>query len=256
MKKFAVLGSGISYTKSPFIHGEIYRALGVRADYAVEDIAADSLDANVGRLFSEYDGFNVTQPFKKEILKYVASGRAAVNTVVSKTKTGYNTDGDGFMTDLIDFAGNVRGMDILILGAGGAAVIVAEELAAAGAKLTIYNRTKETADALAKKVGGLSEILSPPEMIINCTSVGWDRVSNPLPTGIPIGNLKYAYDLIYPPWVSPFLANARLVGAKTRNGWGMLVHQAIKADEIFLERKLDGKFLADIILKKIILSGD
>lgn len=252
MKKFALLGSGIAYTKSPIIHNEIYKTLGLDATYTVEDIPADALSAHIERLFSDYDGFNITQPFKIEMLKYVKSDRAAVNTVLTKDKSGYNTDGDGFMADITGFAGDLRGVEVLILGAGGAAEIVAEELAKAGANITVYNRTKEKAEKLAKRVGGKTDIqTASPRLIVNCTSVGWDRETDPLPASVSVGNLKYAYDLIYPPWVSPFLATARLVGAKTRNGWGMLVYQAIKAEEIFLGQKLDEKLLYAAVMKKI-----
>ena len=251
MKKFAVLGSGITYTKSPLIHNEVFRLLGADARYTVENIAADALGENIERLFAEYDGLNVTVPFKKEIRKYVEADCAAVNTLLCAAREGYNTDGFGFYRDVTRYFGSVNGLDALIIGAGGAAEIVARTLTDAGAAVTIISRDKSKAAELAKRVGGASEITSPPELIVNCTPVGWDGLANPLASDISLQRLKYAYDLIYPTFVTPFLAAAKSAGAKIANGLGMLVYQAIKADELFLGAKIDCDDIYEKIVKKL-----
>lgn len=257
MLKFCVLGSDISYTLSPRLHAAVFRELGVRATYTVEDIPPERLDAEIPRLRFTYDGFNITKPHKAAILPYLDAKRCrvnAVNTVVRDEKggwTGYNTDIIGFAGDLKALAGDVCGMLTLLVGAGGAAAAVAEALDAAGADLYIYNRTPAKAEALAREyrakfapdLRGIA-----PRLIVNAASVG--NVS-PLPETADLSELRYAYDLVYSPPRSAFLRECELAGARTRNGLGMLIRQAIAADGFFLDRDMDTERLAELLAHEI-----
>ncbi len=257
MLKLCVAGSGISYTLSPVIHKAVLGALGVEAEYLVEDIPADAFSANAPRLLASYDGFNVTKPFKRDIIPFLSSletgGLDAVNVVRTNggRAVGYNTDADGFALDFASLAGDVRGARVLMIGAGGAAEAVAFALRRAGAEVTVYNRTYARAEALAEKFG-LRAVKSAAEagkceVFVNCAT----PPAPPLPEGADTSALAYAYDIVYSPRHTPFMAACEERGAKTSDGLGMLVYQAVIADEIFTGRRGDRAALAAAALRAI-----
>ena len=260
MLKFCVLGSGISYTLSPKIHNAVFAKLGVKAEYGVTDISKDGLAEHISVLKNEFDGFNVTKPFKNEICKYLNENNArigAVNTVKRSNGKyfGENTDVYGFMQSLTKMTGDVRELNVLVLGAGGASEAVVCGLTEACADVTIFNRTQEKAKLLADKFGckwAESSSGLKPELIVNAVSLGNDGVSNPMPS-VDLTSLKFAYDLIYSPERTPFLKQCEGAGAKVENGLGMLIYQAIEADEIFLDRRgqLDKEMLYALVEKTI-----
>lgn len=242
MKKFALLGHDIGYSLSPKIHACIYRHFGIHASYTLLSVPREELPAAVKTLRA-YDGFNVTKPYKLDILRYLdadKSGIGTVNTVVSDNGrlTGYTTDGFGFMRHLDMMYGSPRGRRCLVLGAGGVARIIVPELVAAGAEVYIFNRTEARAVELAGACGcGVlrqTEVSDcRPQIIINCTSCGLKRGENPLPP-IDMTELEFAYDTIYSPPVTDFMKSCAPF-ARTENGLGMLILQAIKADEYLLK---------------------
>ena len=242
MKKFALLGHDIGYSLSPKIHDCIYRYFGTDASYTLLSVPREELPAAVDVLRS-YDGFNVTKPYKLEILRYLdedKSGIGTVNTVVSDNGrlTGYTTDGFGFMRHFEMAYGSPRGRRCLVLGAGGVARIIVPELVAAGADVAVFNRTEARAAELAGEFGcsALRRAETAgyrPHIVVNCTSCGLKRGENPLPP-IDKTELEFAYDTIYSPPVTDFMKSCAPV-ARTENGLGMLILQAIKADEYLLK---------------------
>jgi shikimate dehydrogenase len=58
-----------------------------------------------------------------------------------------------------------------------------------------------------------------------------------------------AVDIIYNPAETAFMKLARQQGKPAVNGLFMLVAQAVAADEIWLERKLDSGLIADVTEK-------
>lgn len=258
MLRFCVLGGGIKYTLSPIIHQNVFNALGVAADYAVEDMPPAELAAAVPRLRETYDGFNVTKPHKAAIIPYLTEKLTpldAVNTVRRDGRewTGHNTDLGGFTADLTAFAGDVRGRETLVLGAGGAAEAVVCGLTAAGARVTVVNRTYAKAQTLAAKFGAAAAETARglrPELIVNCTSVGGCGESA-LPPEVDTSALVCAYDLVYSPARTAFMAACESAGARASNGLGMLIRQAILADGIFLGRELDTDALYTELVKTL-----
>lgn len=132
--KLAVIGKDVSKSSSPSMHTFIANKLGMEIEYANISIAPEEFSSRAESLFCEYDGFNVTIPFKLDIIPYLSSleGDAkafgAVNTVISATRKGYNTDGLGFMLMLENSGVEVAGKSVLLLGAGGAGRSAAKNL--------------------------------------------------------------------------------------------------------------------------------
>ena len=235
MLKLGLLGHNIAYSLSPQIHGEYYKRKGIDAEY----ILIDTPDlASVMPRLRNMDGFNITQPYKQAVLEYIDvlhTDVSAVNTVkvVAGKLHGYSTDGVGWLGHIKELGISLKGKDILILGAGGAAAAIVPVAVKEGGNALIYNRTAETAQKLADKHGAKAVKACVPQIIVNCTTLGL-KGEDCLPAGIGLGNLQLAYDTIYNPPQTPFLKRAKNVGAATANGYRMLELQAYAAADIFI----------------------
>jgi shikimate dehydrogenase len=247
MKKFGLLGYNIGYSLSPAIHPLIYGFFGVKAEYSLVSVSPENLPQKIGEL-KKLDGFNVTQPHKYNIVKFLdsASGEyEAVNTVKNSggKLSGCNTDAVGFSRHIqseYDFSAQKKGEAALVLGAGGMAEIAARELIKLGLTVDIVNRTPEKAAALAAKVGARflpdSQRL-PHKVIVNCSSAELAGGDAALYGDINFSQTALAYDAIYRR--TEFLKAAQKAGAKTVNGLGMLILQAIAAVTLWFDIKSD-----------------
>jgi shikimate dehydrogenase len=162
---------------------------------------------------------------------------------------GFNTDAFGIARAVEeDLKFKIRQSTILLLGAGGAGRTAALKLAAEGAKkLYLVNRTREKAEEVARDIrerypSTEVEIGYPSsrvDLVLNATSLGLNP-SDPLPfspSEFSLNQAAAAYDMIYRPAETPFLAEAARAGAVTANGLGMLLYQGAKALEIWSGEK-------------------
>lgn len=250
--QYAVIGNPIAHSKSPIIHaafaaqtGQVLQYERVLAPLGGFAITLEQLIVN------GYGGANVTVPFKLEAFQLAnslserASDAGAVNTLIFAHKQiiGDNTDGVGLVNDItqnlnISFA-NKR---VLLIGAGGAAEGVLHPiLACSPALLVITNRSLDKALNMVRKVQqqGEYQMVSVGahafddlknqqfDIVINATSTGLTDTILPLPPSIFAPN-ALAYDMMYGR-ETPFMAQARIAGAKVADGLGMLVEQAAEA---------------------------
>ncbi len=267
-----VIGDPIEHSKSPVVHGLVLGALGVDNDYSRVLVKKGGLSEYVeNAVKSGVRGFNLTMPHKVDIIPFLkeidkdAELFGAVNTVSIKDGElyGYNTDARGFVLSLEQNGVDISGKSIVILGAGGVVSTLALKLSDMGAgKITLLNRTPEKAEAVCEKIRGLqksgtakggtklswgetgeaAKYASECDVLINATPLGMSGV------GADYENLSFidrldpraaVIDLIYSPPKTKFLAYAEKRGHKIINGLGMLIGQAILADEIYLDKKLD-----------------
>ncbi|MGN1373068.1 MAG: shikimate dehydrogenase family protein [Candidatus Coproplasma sp.] len=241
MIKLAVVGKDVSQSASPQIHLFIAKKLGVQISYDKVSIPEEQFEKEIEGLLKEYDGMNFTIPYKLTVIPHLrelvddAKCFGAVNTVVSKTLTGYNTDGLGFM-QMLNAAGiEVCGKKVLLLGAGGAGRSVAKKLVDGGATVEIYDRFTQNAVNVANEFGNitvLNEVTPHPvDVIINATGVGMHKTEGISPVDDKVLSLcDTAVDLIYVPAQSEFLRIAESLGKKTLNGASMLFYQAYYSD--------------------------
>ncbi len=131
MDRYAVIGNPVAHSKSPQIHAAFARATGQAMSYERLPAPLGGF-AEVATAFAREGGLglNVTVPFKLDALAIAdkASERAhaagACNTLKREHDEWYadNTDGAGIIRDLTFNLGvGLRGRDVLVLGAGGAA---------------------------------------------------------------------------------------------------------------------------------------
>jgi shikimate dehydrogenase len=162
---------------------------------------------------------------------------------------GFNTDAYGIARAIEeDLKLKIRGATILVLGAGGAGRTAALKLATEGAKkLYLVNRTRAKVEEVAQEIKSRCpstevEIGYPSgriDLVLNATSLGLNP-SDPLPfsaSEFSLNQAAAAYDMIYRPAETPFLAEAARAGAITANGLGMLLYQGAKALEIWSGEK-------------------
>ncbi|OAV45506.1 shikimate dehydrogenase [Lewinella sp. 4G2] len=210
-------------------------------------------------------GINVTIPHKKAVVPYMdrldesAERIGAVNCIRIErdgTMTGFNTDYLGFRADLLakmleheealspaiaehnkrDIKEELRGALALVLGTGGASLAVKAALQSLGMQVTSVSRT-----AGPNKVayGDLTAAdIANAKLIVNTTPLGMKPNVETFPD-IPyaaIDGRHFAYDLVYNPEETQFLAKCRARGAGTANGLGMLHGQAVAGWDIWSQQ--------------------
>jgi shikimate dehydrogenase len=259
-KRVGIIGYPIRHSASPAFQNAALKHCGVDAEFTAWEVAPEDLAKWVwGQDRSELLGFGVTVPHKTEIIRQLdhidedAASVGAVNTVViteQRELVGYNTDTYGFLHALQQEGGfNVRGQDVLVLGAGGVSRAVCGVLLREGvASLTLANRTASRAEALlddldrrgipavsvALEDAAIAKALvgrDPVGLIVNCTSMG--MLHGPAEGATPIGAelippSAFVYDLVYNPPVTPLMELAQGVGVRTLNGLPMLVYQGAR----------------------------
>ncbi len=273
-KILGIIGNPVEHSISPYLHNTISRYLGIETAYVPFKVEKDSLENAVKGLKAlGILGFNVTIPFKKDVIKYLDENSkeallmGAVNTVknIDGRLYGYNTDAEGFARSFKGESGTgFRGKKVVIVGAGGAARGIAVKIAIEGAeKIHVINRTLAKADDIAgiinNNIGNAAEALSLEDkkalsvftdcdMVINTTSVGmWPETENcPLGEEFTFSKGQIVYDAVYNPLKTKFLARAEGQGCKIINGLGMLFYQGIYAYEIWTGIKLGDGFLEEL----------
>ncbi len=256
MLKLAVIGKDVSQSQSPSMHTFILHNMGEDCTYDRVSIPEGEFSARIHSVFDEYDAFNVTIPFKQEIIPHLshlcgdAADFGAVNTVLSGTRTGYNTDGFGFLLMLQNHGVEIKGKSFLVLGAGGAGRSCIRKLTQSGAKVFAYQRTEEKLKKVYEEIGGFTPLrevpIMPFDVIVNCTGIGMHDTVGQSPViafeggeRAPVGRQLLslcgtAVDLIYVPAQTEFLRIAKEEGKKTVNGASMLFYQAYMAGCIYL----------------------
>lgn len=264
-KLLGVFGYPIGHTISPKLHSLLSEKTGNDISYLAFLASPEEFGTKFEAAKKLGTGFNITVPHKIRVMEYLdvidpaAERIGAVNTAVNKNGIwhGYNTDGIGFLKSLDLNNINIKGKNILMLGAGGAARGVAYTLADTGAKsITITARTQEkarTIGELIEKHTGCKYIdtfdkTAAYDIIINTTPLGMHphENENPFNNYESVSENTVFCDLVYSPWETLFLKEAKKRGAKTINGFGMLVFQGIFAFEHFTGEKFHDSFFEEI----------
>ena len=273
-KIVGLLGYPLDHTFSPPMQNAAFDNKGINYVYIPIEVKPENFATVIKAISSmNFGGFNVTKPFKVEIIKYLdeideaAKCIGAVNTVVVKDGKlkGYNTDGSGFLRSLEESLGSkVEGKDIFVLGSGGASRAICMILALNKArKIYICNRTFEKAVALSGDVnkyalgsstaipmeyGEMSKTIKNVDVFINTTNVGTFPEVDEIPIDSSLLNRKLVVcDVIYNPRKTKLLLEAEKLGCKTMSGFGMLVYQGAGAFELWIEVKALTELMFDVV---------
>lgn len=243
--RLALIGKDVSKSDSEKIHRFILERLGYEVEYEKVSVGADEFDFAVRRLLGDFDGFNVTIPYKRDIMEYLdgvegdAFSFGSVNTVVCSSRLGYNTDGAGFLHMLRFAAVSPKGKRCLVLGAGGAGRSTAAALKKVGAEVFLYRRNQKELEETCKELGvQAASVLNGYDVLINASGVGMHETEGQSPVGAEaFEGAQVAVDLIYQPKETEFLRLAKSKGVRTVNGSTMLFFQAYYADCLYLQRE-------------------
>lgn len=265
----AVLGHPIKHSISPAMHNTALAEMASTDErfktwrYFRFDVPPNDLLTALDRLHAAgFFGLNLTVPHKILAFDNIAriDDRAqpigAVNTLRRSEKGwhGFNTDGYGLATAVEETLGiEIKDTPIILLGAGGAARGAAVECLQRGcASLHIANRTAANRDALLSQLQPITEDIplsgfAPAEiptdlpadaLMINATSAGL-KPGDPLPIDLSaLPALRGVYDMIYNPAETQLLARAKSLGIPHANGLSMLIHQGVRALEIWSDAEV------------------
>ncbi len=254
--RYCLIGEKLPYSFSKEVHSRM------GLSFSLKELNIDELKSFIED--NSYAGFNVTIPYKTEIIKYLdgldddAKEIGAVNTVVKKNGKliGYNTDIFGMEKSFNKMGVSLKDKVVLILGTGG---------------------TSKTASTLCKKQGvkkvykvsRKGEInytncynLEDVEVIINTTPVGTYPSNFERPVDLSkFKSLKAVFDVVYNPIKSSLVMQAEELSIPSLGGLYMLVSQAIGAESLWLDKEIESEVIDEIYLtllkekRNIVLEG-
>lgn len=244
---YGLLGEKLGHSFSP----EIHSMLG-NYKYRLFEVEKNELENFIKH--GEWDGINVTIPYKKTVMSYLdeisenAQKIGSVNTVVRRSDGklfGDNTDYHGFLYTVKRSGINFGGKKVLVLGTGGASLAVKAVISDlnAGEIISIsrsgennYQNIKNHADA---------------DIIVNTTPVG--MYPKNLVSHVKVSDfthLSAVFDIIYNPQKTQLVLDAEKLDIPAFSGLSMLVAQAKRASEIFFDKEIDDS-VTEKILKKV-----
>jgi shikimate dehydrogenase len=261
-----LVGANIMGSLSPAIFADAFAAAGIDGYYHLMDT-----DRMPGRTLPKlldaiktagFAGVNITYPYKQEIIPLLdaidpeAAQVGAINTVMiapDGRTTGFNFDRAGWRNSFVEAfgKGSAEGKTVVQIGAGGAGHAVACALMDLGvATLVIHDidkaRAKSLCDDLTRHFGArcwvagdVAKDIAAADGVVNATQLGMRGFpGNPVPPAA-LKPSHWCADVIYTPIDTEFLKAAAGQGARTLNGGGMCVHQAVEAFRQFTGNEPD-----------------
>ena len=232
MLKCGLLGEHLGHSYSPAIHAQ----LGTYG-YALFERAPEELEAFLRG--GEWDGLNVTIPYKKAVVPYCAELSPAaeklgsVNTLVRRkdgTICGDNTDYYGF-TSMVRRSGiAVAGRKAIVLGNGGASVTICAVLRDLGAKsVTVISRRGEDNYTNLDRH-------ADAQIVVNTTPVGMYPNNGEAAVDLRLfPKCEGVLDIVYNPARTALILQAESLHIPCKSGLHMLVAQAKRSSEIFTD---------------------
>ena len=242
MKRFGLIGKKLGHSFSAKYFAEKFEREGLlECDYSLYELPEIECVKEF-MLTPDLVGFNVTIPYKQQIIPYLdaldAQARevGAVNCVKIERdgrRVGYNTDVDGIRLSLDKLLGGEKVSAALILGTGGAAQAVQYVLRERGINYKVVSREKGKADLTYDDL--TQEVMATHRLIINASPVGMYPACENAPN-IPYAMLSgshFLFDLVYNPLTTRFMELGAEQGAATLSGIDMLYAQAESAWRIW-----------------------
>ena len=251
---YGVVGDPVAHSLSPQIHGYFAELCEVNMAYVPFHVKNSDIPAAISGAYAlGIKGLNVTVPHKKAVMTYLAKidtmaqKVSAVNTLLWSEEgyIGFNTDYIGIQKTVEVLGMSFTSRNVAVIGAGGSAYAAAIAAADGGAEhISIINRTRENAVVLASHINthynisvGISASVKT-DIVIQTTTVGFGGLEGQSPVSGPgfFEGVQLAFDIIYTPWETAFLRQAKEAGVKSIvNGFPMLVYQAAAAFGLWQE---------------------
>lgn len=242
-RPYGVLGRVLGHSYTLVIYKELAGLDYRKFEREPEDLAA---------WFSndEWQGFNVTIPYKKDAVKYVdelspiAARLGNINTVTRLADgrlRGDNTDYYGFKVLIESLGLDLAGKKAVVFGgnggAGSTAVVVLQDM---GMRVVIIDRTGDnTYENLDKHADAA--------LAVNCTPVGMFPNCPAAPCTLDtFPALEGLVDIVYNPARTALMMEAERRGLPNEGGILMLVAQAAQAVERYTGEVIDMDRIIDV----------
>ena len=244
MKRFGLIGRTLGHSFSARYFAEKFEREGLSKEYEYKlyELPEIACVEEFMRSTEALVGFNVTIPYKQQIIPYLddlsaeACNIGAVNCVKifdDGRRVGYNTDVEGIRLSLNKLLGQVEPEAALVLGTGGASQAVQYVLAERNIPYQIVSRDAAKGNLTYEDVS--CEVLSRHTLIVNASPVGMFPNVDSAPqldySGLTPNH--YLFDLVYNPTETKFMKQGAANGAHTLSGLDMLYAQAEAAWEIW-----------------------
>lgn len=233
MNRFGLIGKTLKHSFSKSYFEKKFQELGI-TDSIYENYELSSIEQFPGLLNNtEIRGFNVTIPYKEEIIPFLDSKNEIVESIgacncikVAEGRLhGFNTDAVAFRNSLQKYL-QPHHKCALILGTGGASKAVQYALKELNIDYVLVSRHKKQNQLGYEDVG--DDTVANHQIIINTTPLGmYPNVDVDPPIPYPaLTHNHLLYDLTYNPPKTKFLQKGESMGARIINGYEMLVAQA------------------------------
>ena len=232
-----LVGYPLGHSFSPAIHAQLGDY-----EYRLYELTEEELGPFLQK--KDFDGLNVTIPYKKTVIPYcdeltpAAARIGSVNTILRRADgslLGHNTDYDGFCHLVKSSGYDAAGKRAVVLGTGGASLTVQTALCDLGvSELTVVSRRGNN------NYVNLYERHADAQLLVNATPVGMYPKVGVSPVRLErLPALEAVFDVVYNPARTQLLLDAGRRGLIAANGLGMLVAQAKAASERFTGRTID-----------------
>jgi len=260
---YAVFGDPVGHSLSPLMHNRAFQEThtpGVYLAFQVKDIAAGLGAARTLGI----KGISITIPHKTAVMDFldeiddVARAIGAVNTVVNAEGRlrGHNTDSLGALRALQEIT-MIKGMDVAVIGAGGAARAIGYGLKSEGARVTVLNRSRKNGERLAAELGAGFQLLAETErldcrVLINTTPVGMTPQTDALPIKPDlIVKDMLVMDIVYNPIKTQLLKIADDIGCRTIDGASMFVYQGAAQFELWTGKEAPVEAMRNTVIQAL-----
>lgn len=264
----AVFGNPVSHSLSPALHMEFGRETGIDFDYIALEVTEEEFPRALELAREKLCGFNLTMPFKQLVIPFLSeqsedvkrTGSANTVSVIDGKFHGFTTDGVGLCDALRFMIPSLQDQRVLILGAGGTARSVADEIARSGASVTVAVRSKEKGEKFVRDLQDATGSTAFSYVMFDAIPDAFDILINTTPVGMKPGdpapvnlynftNLKCVYDCIYSPPMTQLLRDAQARHILWDNGLSMLVLQGAYSETNWYHASFSDETVKDIIAR-------
>jgi shikimate dehydrogenase len=276
-KLCAVIGNPVEHSLSPAMHNRAFQELGldfVYLAFRVEDVRSA---VSGMRALENFRGLSVTIPHKLAIIDHldeiadVDAQIGSVNTVVNEggKLRGFGSDGPGARQALVEGGAQVEGQPVLILGSGGAARAIAFDLAhrATPSSLVVLGVIEDELRALVSELrektavnatgeilseGSLKTRIAESRVLIHATPIGMHpREGESLVPPELLHPELSVMDIVYNPYETRLLEDARARGINTIPGIEMFVNQALFQFEAWTGKSAPKEVMKQVVLDRL-----
>ncbi len=238
--RYGLIAKDARYSLSPLI----YQYMGMD-NYHV--IGTDDFDKTISKL--NYDGINITNPFKVKALDY---SKSLDDSVIKTNTVNMIYNGRGYNTDYLalqEIFSRFDFKDQLVIVIGNGATSRSVKMALNGNVIFLVREVRGKNEYLISEY----EKFIDAHYIINTTPFGtYPNISfNPLFSLERFKNLKLVFDVVYNPINTPLIMEAKKYNIKGVNGLEMLFTQAAINYKIWFNQEVSKQELLTKIKKHL-----